>query len=675
MLPPRAPVPGWNEFVKPFRDDSIFWHSVWVSAGRPQNTVLHNIMKNTRTKYHYAIRLVKKEESDIRKNNFLEKCFTGKINDILKHIKSSRKNKSGITKTMDGVSGSENIASHFKNIYEGIYNQHDSTDKVHDILFDLNSRIRNQDRDELNKISETLIINIISKLHSGKSDSTQNWSTDALKAGDTVLASHFCNLFKAFFSHGYVSELFLNCSLIPIVKDQNSSKVISDNYRLIGISSLFLKFFDYIILTLFSDAFNSINLQFGFQKNCSTTMCTWTLLETVNYFTNRGSSMFVCLLDLSKAFDTIKHDILFKKLSEKIPPIFLRVVIFSYLYQKCAVKWGNAMSDTFSVSNGVRQGAVASPTFFNIYLDDLFGILKKSGLGCMIDNLYYGFLGYADDCALLSPSRETLQNMLNLCEKYFTEHGIKISTNIILEKSKTKCLAINAICEPANIVLYNIPLPWVPSYKHLGHFIHSDENMSHDLLHKRAEFISKLHALRQDIGNQDPDVYMSLVSIYLISLYGSNLWDLYSAAADKLYASWNVLIKDTYNLPFATHRYISQEMFSKPHIRICLLKRFAKFYEKLKLCKKPQVSHLFHLQKSDYRSTFGRNCRHLCREMNVDSVEDVILTDIAMPIKMEVCNSWRLPFLKELLVMREGNYDDNISINEIQDVINHICCN
>ena len=221
----HAPVAGWNDFVKPFREDSIFWHSVWISAGRPQNTVLHNVMKNTRKKYHYAIHLVKKEESEIRKNNFVQKCFDGKINDILKHIKSSRKNKTGLVNKVDGVSGPENIASHFKNIFEGIYNQHESKDKVNDILFDLNSKIKTQDGLELNKISETLILNIISKLHSGKSDSVHNWSTDALKVGDTVLAGHFCKLFRAFFTHGYISDLFLDCSLIPIVKDQKVVKI------------------------------------------------------------------------------------------------------------------------------------------------------------------------------------------------------------------------------------------------------------------------------------------------------------------------------------------------------------------------------------------------------------------------------------------------------------------
>ena len=595
--------------------------------------------------------------------------------DILKNIKTSRKNKSGLVNQVDGVSGSENIASHFKNIYERIYNQHESKDKVNDILFDLNSKIKAHDGLELNKISETLILDIIGKLHSGKTDSVHNWSTDALKAGDTVLAGHFCKLFKAFFMHGYISDLFLDCSLIPIVKDQKSSKSTSENYRLIAISSLFLKILDYIILSLFSDTFESINLQFGFQVNCSTTMCSWTLLETVNYFTNRGSSMFVCLLDLSKAFDTIKHDILFRKLSEKIPPLFLRVVIYSYLYQNCIVKWGNAVSGSFTVSNGVRQGAVASPTFFNIYLDNLFNILKSSGLGCMIDNFYYGLLGYADDCALLSPSRNCLQKMLDICDKYFKEHGIKISTNIILEKSKTKCLAFNVSGVPANIRLYGLPLPWVESYKHLGHRIHSDESMDHDVLIKRGEFISNQHALRQELGDQNPDVFMSLVFVYLCSMYGSSLWNLYGEAADRLYASWNVLIKNVYDLPVDTHRYITKEMFSKqPHLRICLLKRFVKFFERLKSCNKPQVVHLFNLQKCDFRSTFGGNCMNLCNELNVERVEDINIKNISMRYDIDERDTWRIPFLKDLISLKKGNLGGELTNREIQDFIDLICC-
>ena len=94
-------------------------------------------------------------------------------------------------------------------------------------------------------------------------------------------------------------------------------------------------------------------------------------------------------------------------------------------------------------------------------------------------------------------------------------------------------------------------MPWVDSHIHLGHLVHKDESMSHDTLCKRAEFISKVHALRQELGNQHPDVFMKLTSIYFTSFYGSNLWELYGDATRKLYITWNNTIKHAYDLPFA----------------------------------------------------------------------------------------------------------------------------
>ena len=191
--------------------------------------------------------------------------------------------------------------------------------------------------------------------------------------------------------------MFAICALTPIVKNKNSNSSSSDNYRLIAISSLILKMLDSVILHAYGDRFISPHLQFCYHKNLSKTMCSWTLLETINYFANRNTSVFVCLLDLTKAFDHVVHSKLFKKLSSKVPPLFLRLIIVSYLSQNCCVKWDGVYSSEFSVTNGVRQGVKASPYYFNAYTDELFEILKDSGFGCYIDVFFYGLLGYADD--------------------------------------------------------------------------------------------------------------------------------------------------------------------------------------------------------------------------------------------------------------------------------------
>ena len=47
----------------------------------------------------------------------------------------------------------------------------------------------------------------------------------------------------------------------------------------------------------------------------------------------------------------------------------------------------------FKVSNGVRQGAISSPLLFSVYIDGLIVLLRRSGIGCRLDKLYYGVLG------------------------------------------------------------------------------------------------------------------------------------------------------------------------------------------------------------------------------------------------------------------------------------------
>ena len=437
--------------------------------------------------------------------------------------------------------------------------------------------------------------------------------------------------------------MLLLCALIPIVKDNVKSKLESSNYRLIAISSLVLKLFDLVFLELFTRNLDVSSLQFGFQKASSTTLTTWTLTESINFFVNRGSPVYLCLLDLTKAFDHVKLDSLFQKLSERIPAIFVRFFIYTYIHQQCYIKWNNINSSTFTISNGVRQGAIASPAFFNLYMDELYNILKASNLGCTIDSFYYGILGYADDCSLISPTRQGLQCMVDIVKKYCDEYGITISTNADIKKSKTKCIIFNSDHQAENIKLYGVPLPWVDSWEHLGHVIHRDESPSHDLLQKRGEFIGKVHNLRQELGAVDPKVFLILTQIYMSSFYGSNLWDLTSASAGRLYSTWNRVIQTTYGLPFDTHRFILKELSGRPPLQEILQKRFSKFCQQIENSKRPEVIHLFHKQKYDTRSTFGRNYRSVF-------ISQPELVDYITPDN----EKWKINVIKELIDVRDG---------------------
>ena len=440
------------------------------------------------------------------------------------------------------------------------------------------------------------------------------------------------------------------------------------------ITSLFLKLFDHLVLELSHDELKPSPHQMGFQSGLSTTMCTWSVVETINFFRNQGGPVFLCLMDLTKAFDLVKFNLLFRKLSNKVAPIILRLLIFSYVHQDCSVLWNGSNSSTFNISNGVRQGAVLSPTLFNLYIDSLFERLRESGCGCWIDDLFYGAWGYADDIALLAPSREALQRMVNICQSFFMDHGIQISINPDINKTKTKVIKFGVHdqeCLP--IYLGDRPLPYVEQWEHLGVLICSDESSAHDLNLKKQAFIGKVHGLQQELGKQDPAVFIKLVKIYLLHLYGSSLWDIFSDASIPLWTEWHKLIKSMFHLPFATHRYLLRDLVDCDHPKALIMKRFVKFSNKLSSSNNVHIRKLHNLQHHDQRSIYGRNTRGICNLLGVLNLDDVDSASIScIPVNpVPPGEEWRVSILQDLLYDRDRFLDPD----QIYYILNNICCN
>ena len=73
------------------------------------------------------------------------------------------------------------------------------------------------------------------------------------------------------------------------------------------------------------------------------------------------------------------------------------------------------MSDALTVTNGVHQGRILSPSFFNVYMDNLSDLLNKCNVGCYINSKCINHLFYADDSVLLAPSAHALQLLTNTC--------------------------------------------------------------------------------------------------------------------------------------------------------------------------------------------------------------------------------------------------------------------
>ena len=191
--------------------------------------------------------------------------------------------------------------------------------------------------------------------------------------------------------------------MIPIPKVKGTNK--SENFRAITLGSVILKLFDIVVLEYYENELMSCELQFGFKSNSSTTLCTLMVQEAISYYNYNGSDVHCVLLDASKAFDRVEYCKLFELLLQrKICPLIVRFLLFMYLHQKLCVQWDSSSSPSFSVANGVKQGAILSPILYCVYTDNLLLKLRESDVGCHLGGNFCGAFAYADDLVLLCPS-------------------------------------------------------------------------------------------------------------------------------------------------------------------------------------------------------------------------------------------------------------------------------
>ncbi len=151
------------------------------------------------------------------------------------------------------------------------------------------------------------------------------------------------------------------------------------------------------------------NLQFGFTKSLSPTMASLLVSEANDAYSptmDMMDDLLLATLDSQKAFDVVDHKILLDKLYQQdIHPDLWLIAKNMYEGLTTKVKWLNALSDSFPVTQGVRQGGVLSTVLYKSYVNDLLAELEENSLGVKIGDIYVGSPTCADDIALLHTLR------------------------------------------------------------------------------------------------------------------------------------------------------------------------------------------------------------------------------------------------------------------------------
>ena len=369
-------MPGWNEYVRDNHSASLAATQIWRREGMPKYGAIFEHKRNCQKKYKYSIRNAKRNENKIKQNRLAKKLYKGKGRDFWKDIRKIKGNNRVTSTSINGVTGETEICNVWKLHYQKLFNCFEKQPSPSYAVTPHNSAV----------IEPAELHAHILSLNNTESPGPDGIYAEHLKYGPAMLCFILSKCFTAFFIHGYVPSTILDVQLVPVVKDFKGKLGCIENYRPIAIASCISKLLEVCILSRIENIIEVAENQFGYKKKLGTDSCIFLLKEIINKFKRSNTNMFLAFLDASKAFDRVRHDILFAKLEQaKVPLYIIRLLSVLYSEQTLYVKWNGHISEAFSCSNGVRQGGILSPYLFNFYFNDLSNSLNNLKIGCCLN--------------------------------------------------------------------------------------------------------------------------------------------------------------------------------------------------------------------------------------------------------------------------------------------------
>ena len=319
---------------------------------------------------------------------------------------------------------------------------------------------------------ETVILTL-QHLNNSSAYGSDGIPTRFIKDSLLIIAYYVTVIINTSIVTGFYPSLWKYPFIAPLLKKGDIDD--PNNFRPVSILPVLSKVLEKIVADQLMSHLESNRLlsktQHGFRRNLSTETALIKITnEIYSNIDNKHISLLI-LTDLSKAFDSVSHEVLLQKCSELAIDSFW---FQDYLKDRIqSVRIGDTISDITNVDYGVPQGSILGPILFLIYVND------------MSRYIYEGLLvQYADDAqVVISDHIDNLQELvakaehiLSKVKEYFLKNGL------LLNAKKTQCIFIgthqyiNRIPEDIKISCGNESI--IPSYhvKNLG--LHMDRFMS-----------------------------------------------------------------------------------------------------------------------------------------------------------------------------------------------------
>jgi Reverse transcriptase (RNA-dependent DNA polymerase) len=325
--------------------------------------------------------------------------------------------------------------------------------------------------------------------------------------------------------------------------------------------------------------------QFAFRKELGVEHAHVPIITAIDIAKHMKQPLVLLKLDVEKAYDTVRRDLLWHALREEgIPSGLIQLLQELYREAKYVVLLNGKHSGPFVSTIGLLQGCPLSPILYSLFLKR--AITRINGecslWGVRVGALNICNINFADDITGLILGLAFVAMFLETVERILQEKGQKLS------RPKCQALIINP---PDTVPTHIAGVPVVPSLKSLGILYDSEGATQLNIAARLAKGRSKvaLAYTRTKMAGCTHDVHVNLLlhnmDVRPTLLFGAALWGHHQLHLDPMQHPFqpvfSMLLRQAFGLPAGTAHWIVTLMTGQLPVQQLVVYEFCRFWARL----------------------------------------------------------------------------------------------